>query len=195
MLLNLLSRKVLTNHIPAAIFRDLFQLLVRSLSLVIQRRIMMRDAPFVFTVMTEQEPLADSAISLGRTRDRYGVPRANIHWRLTENTWKTVMCFARLLKEEFESTKLGTIEFLPYIKNPSSLWRIYPHDVFHHMGATRMAISPERGVVDPNCKVFGIDNLYLISSAVFPTGGHSNPTLTIVALAYRLLDHLSLATS
>jgi choline dehydrogenase-like flavoprotein len=55
-----------------------------------------------------------------------------------------------------------------------------------------MAVSPDRGVVDPDCKVFGIDNLYLISSAVFPTSGSSNPTLTIVALAYRLLDHLSL---
>jgi hypothetical protein len=195
MLLNLLRRKVLNNHIPPAIFNNLFQLLVRSLSLVVQRRINRQDAQFVFTIMTEQEPFADSAISLGKTRDRYDVPRANIHWRLTENTWRTVMCFARLLKEEFESTQLGTMEFLPYITNPSSLWRIYPHDVFHHMGATRMAVSPDKGVVDPNCKIFGINNLYLMTSAVFPTSGNSNPTLTIVALAYRLLDHLSFVES
>jgi choline dehydrogenase-like flavoprotein len=195
MLLNLLREKVLKDRIPAATFNNLIQLLLRSLSLAVQRRIFRQDAQFAFTIMTEQEPFADSAISLGKTRDRYGVPRANIHWRLTENTWRTVMCFARLLEEEFESTRLGTMELLPYIKTPSSLWRIYPHDAFHHMGSTRMAVSPDRGVVDPDCKVFGIDNLYLISSAVFPTSGSSNPTLTIVALAYRLLEHLSLSST
>lgn len=192
MLFNLFKQKLRGSHIPVATFDNLSQLFLRSLWLVAQRELVQPEAQFTITIMTEQEPSAESRISLGKSRDRYGIPRARIQWTLTENTWKTVLCFARLLKEQFEASQLGSIDLLPYIKNPSPLWKIYPHDMFHHMGSTRMAISSDQGVVDPTCKVFGIENLYLISSAVFPTSGHSNPTLTIVALAYRLLDHLSL---
>jgi choline dehydrogenase-like flavoprotein len=53
-----------------------------------------------------------------------------------------------------------------------------------------MADSPERGVVDRNCKVHGVDNLFVAGSSVFPTSGQCNPTLTIVALALRLGDEL-----
>jgi len=63
------------------------------------------------------------------------------------------------------------------------------------MGATRMGTSPETGVVDENCRVFGVKNLFIASSSVFPTGGHSNCTLTIVALAFRLADHLGIAAA
>ena len=53
-----------------------------------------------------------------------------------------------------------------------------------------MAKTPEDGVVDENARVFGLSNLYVAGSSVFSTGGHANPTLTIVALAIRLADHL-----
>jgi choline dehydrogenase-like flavoprotein len=60
----------------------------------------------------------------------------------------------------------------------------------HHIGTARMGASPAAGVVDGQCKVFGLHNLYLAGSAVFPTSSQANPTLTIVALALRLADHL-----
>jgi choline dehydrogenase-like flavoprotein len=60
----------------------------------------------------------------------------------------------------------------------------------HHMGTTRMAESERSGVVDADCRVFGQDNLFCAGSSVFPTAGHANPTLTIVALALRLADRL-----
>jgi choline dehydrogenase-like flavoprotein len=60
----------------------------------------------------------------------------------------------------------------------------------HHLGTTRMSDSPVNGVVDRNCKVFGMSNLYVAGSSVFPTGGHANPTLTLIALTLRLADHL-----
>jgi len=60
----------------------------------------------------------------------------------------------------------------------------------HHMGTCRMSQDPDSGVVDPDCKVHGIDNLYLAGASVFPTGGAHQPTLTIAALALRLADHL-----
>jgi choline dehydrogenase-like flavoprotein len=62
----------------------------------------------------------------------------------------------------------------------------------HHMGTTRMHSSEKRGVVDANCQVHGMANLFIAGSSVFPTSGSANPTLTIIALALRLADHLSL---
>ena len=60
----------------------------------------------------------------------------------------------------------------------------------HHSGTTRMCASTKTGVVDANCKVHSVDNLYIASSNVFPTAGWVNPTFTIVALAIRLADHV-----
>jgi len=60
----------------------------------------------------------------------------------------------------------------------------------HHMGTTRMHAAPRHGVVDENCRVHGTANLFVTGSSVFPSGGYANPTLTIVALAARLGDHL-----
>jgi choline dehydrogenase-like flavoprotein len=61
---------------------------------------------------------------------------------------------------------------------------------FHHMGTARMHADPRHGVVDVHCRVHSVANLYVAGSAVFPTGGSAGPTLTLVALALRLGDHL-----
>lgn len=58
------------------------------------------------------------------------------------------------------------------------------------MGATRMSARPEDGVVDGDCRVHGVANLFVASSSVFPTGSYANPTLTIAALALRVADEL-----
>ena len=51
--------------------------------------------------------------------------------------------------------------------------------------------DPTQGVVDADCRVHGISNLFVAGSSVFPTGGTAPPTLTIVALALRLADHIT----
>jgi choline dehydrogenase-like flavoprotein len=61
---------------------------------------------------------------------------------------------------------------------------------WHHMGTTRMADDPAAGVVDADCRVHGVSNLFVAGSSVFTTGGIGAPTLTIVALALRLANHL-----
>ena len=66
----------------------------------------------------------------------------------------------------------------------------HPIGGYHHMGTTRMSDRPEQGVVDRDCRVHGYANLYVAGSSVFPTAGWANPTLTILALAHRLGDHL-----
>jgi choline dehydrogenase-like flavoprotein len=58
------------------------------------------------------------------------------------------------------------------------------------MGTTRMHDEPHHGVVDAHCRVHGLQNLFITGSSVFPTGGFANPTLTVIALALRLSDHL-----
>ena len=65
----------------------------------------------------------------------------------------------------------------------------------HHMGTTKMSATPQTGVVDPDCRVHGLGNLYVAGSSVFPTSGYANPTLTLIALAYRLADHLKVTLS
>jgi choline dehydrogenase-like flavoprotein len=68
-----------------------------------------------------------------------------------------------------------------------------PRDVaggWHHMGTTRMSDDPKRGVVDADCRVHGLSNLFVAGSSVFPTAGSGTPTLTLVALALRLADTL-----
>ena len=50
--------------------------------------------------------------------------------------------------------------------------------------------DPRLGVVTEDARVHGLSNLFVAGSSVFPTGGFANPTLTIVALALRLADHL-----
>jgi len=64
-------------------------------------------------------------------------------------------------------------------------------DASHHIGTTRMSNTPRSGVVDSDCRVHGIDNLFVCGSSVFPTGGYANPTLTIIALTLRLGELLA----
>jgi choline dehydrogenase-like flavoprotein len=71
----------------------------------------------------------------------------------------------------------------------------WPDDLsggYHLMGTTRMSADPRTGVVDADCRVHGMDNLYVAGSSVFADGGSGTPTLTIVALALRLADHLKM---
>src|SRR5690606_22592426 len=63
-------------------------------------------------------------------------------------------------------------------------------DSNHPLGGTRMGESSADGVVDRNCKVFGTGNLWVLGGSTFSTGGHANPTLTMVALSQRLASHL-----
>ena len=60
----------------------------------------------------------------------------------------------------------------------------------HHLGTTRMADDPKKGVVERHGKVHGVANLHVAGSSVFPTGGWAFPTLTIVALSLRLAENL-----
>ena len=145
----------------------------------------------------EQEPDPESRILLSNHTDALGMRRSDVRWKVTDLTLYTMQQFANMLREQFRTAGLGEIELdpwlredLPNLSGDSNEWRSHISDQYHHIGTARMNDSPRTGVVDGDCCVHGISNLYVGSSAVFPTSGHSNPTLTILALAIRLADKL-----
>ena len=139
---------------------------------------------------SEQSPDPASRISLSSERDRLGVRKSKVDWRLSALDKRTVRIGAQLIGEEVGRLNWGRVHLREWLTDdargfPASLW-----GGCHHMGTTRMADHPSRGVVDPNCRVHEVANLYIAGSSVFPTGGYANPTLSIIALTLRLAEHL-----
>jgi choline dehydrogenase-like flavoprotein len=138
----------------------------------------------------EQSPRRESRVRLGRETDALGQRRVVLEWRLGELDRYTHERAVRLYAELFTRAGAGRVRLAPEVlETPDDPWQRVTSD-WHQMGTTRMAASPREGVVDGDCRVFGVENLYLAGASVFPTGGWMNPTLTLVALALRLADHL-----
>jgi choline dehydrogenase-like flavoprotein len=122
--------------------------------------------------------------------DALGLRKACIDWRLSELERKAARRLVETVGSEFERLNLGKLELSDWMRPEVEDWQSWVKEGNHHSGATRMADDPRKGVVDRNCRVHGIENLYISSSSVFPTTGTANPTFTIIALAIRLADHL-----
>ena len=145
---------------------------------------------------TEHMPNPESRVTLIRNvKDRLGVPIPVVKVAFSEQDIDTVFAAHKIFFERFEKLNKGKISYneeglrqfiMDNIENFNS--------VAHHLGTTKMSNHPSVGVVDKNCRVHGMNNLYIAGSSVFPTGGHANPTVTIVALALRLADHLKKST-
>jgi choline dehydrogenase-like flavoprotein len=147
----------------------------------------------VFRLFTrqEQEPNPDSRVVLSAEKDALGMPRANLHWRFTALDKRSIRVFYELLGQELGRTGLGRVQVMDWLVDGSDdTWPNHLSGGWHNMGTTRMHADPSQGVVDADCKVHGIANLFVAGASVYPTGGAVNPTLTLVALALRLSDHL-----
>ncbi len=138
----------------------------------------------------EQEPDPESRITLLRERDPLGMRRARIDWRIGALEKRTARVMAMALVHEFRNIGFGRVEMSDWLSNDAPVTAENLKGNYHFIGATRMSETPRNGVVDADCRVHGIENLYVAGTSLFPTGGHANPTLTIVALAIRLADHL-----
>jgi choline dehydrogenase-like flavoprotein len=150
-----------------------------------------RRGPVFIGAQSEMAPDRNSRVLLSDARDQLGMRRTRVDWRVGELEHRTTLECLRALVIEFERLGLGSFDHkqLIALQNPED-WMLLVRDSAHHMGTTRMHESPEFGVVDAHCKVHGISNLYIGSSAVFPTSARSNPTLTILALTIRMADRL-----
>ncbi len=136
----------------------------------------------------EQMPNPDSRIGLGDDRDRFGLRRVAVDWRLMAEDRHGIAAGRRLLADELASGGFGRLRVTSPDRDDG--WPADLRGDQHHMGTTRMHRDPARGVVDENCRLHDTDNLYVAGCSLFPTGGTFNVTLTIVALALRLADHL-----
>ena len=149
--------------------------------------------PRVFNVIyqIEQVPNRDSQVTLAPERDRLGMPRIQLNWRFTDLERQTLHRFSRMVAEEFGKAGIGRIRMMP--DDPKTGWPSIERPLqgtWHQMGTTRMHDDPRHGIVDRDCRMHSTSNVFVAGSSVFTTGGCSNPTLTIVALALRLADHL-----
>lgn len=141
---------------------------------------------FLLNMMSEQAPDPESRILLDRKKDRFGQNCLNLNWKLNSSDIRNIRRFQEIFDEQLRKNSLGRIDIdLHDDTIPETI-----HGGYHHMGTTRMSDNPKNGVVDRNCKVYGISNLFVAGSSVFPTGGYANPTLTITALSIRLAEHL-----
>jgi choline dehydrogenase-like flavoprotein len=137
---------------------------------------------------SEQLPNPNSRVRLAAERDALGMRKLIIDWQLTADDKQKAAATINLLGAEIGRCGLGRVR--SWLTGDDLTW---PGGMFgdqHHTGTTRMHRSPTMGVVDANCAVHGIPNLYVAGSSVFPTSGAANPTLTIIALALRLADHI-----
>lgn len=138
----------------------------------------------------EQAPNPNSRVTLSDETDALGMPRVVLDWQLTELDKRSMRVFYEVLGREMGRSGLGRIRLLEWLRADNTSWPDFVSGGWHHMGTARMHEDPKQGVVDPNCKVHGLGNLYVAGSAVYPTAGAANPTLTLIALTLRLSDYL-----
>jgi choline dehydrogenase-like flavoprotein len=142
-----------------------------------------------FLVSSEQVPDRDSRVELADRKDWLGLPITRTNWRVGELETRSQAVLAQTIAAEFARLGLPPIRLADWVRS-GRVEDAQFVDGCHPIGTTRMADEPRQGVVDADCQVHGVDGLYVAGSSVFPTAGHANPTLMIVALAVRLAEHL-----
>ena len=139
--------------------------------------------------LVEQSPDRSNRVTLQEQTDAFGQRKIKVLWRWNELDLRSIRQAQQIFREELGAAGIGI--FIPVQENFGSQPRSFnsPH---HFLGTTRMHDNPRNGVVNADCRVHDIPNLFIAGSSVFPTGGFANPTLTIVALALRLATRLQL---
>ena len=147
------------------------------------------------SLVIEQALNPDSRVRLSEERDAFGLQRLALDWRVSALDYHTLRSAMLTLGERLAEQGAGRVQLQDWLlAEPPVLPPMGQGDeiaLHHHMCTTRMSADPRTGVVDADCRVHGMANLYLGGSSVFASAGHANPTYTVVQLALRLGDHLS----
>jgi len=144
------------------------------------------------TIAWEQFPQVRNNIKLDfAKKDKFGIPSPILNWRVNKYDKKTALECMRELSKVFIDNNLGRVGIYEYLSEDySELDEDYGGGCCisggHHIGGTPMGQDKSSGVVDRDLKVFGVDNMWVLGSSVFPRGGHVNPTLSIIQLSLRL---------
>ena len=167
---------------------DLLRLLYSTR--ILRRRTLSKHAELRLNIDVEQRPSPESRISLSDQKDQLDLPRAKLAWHISAAEQNTVRRFAHTIHAAFIARGIGEVVLHSGLLSEDGDFPSLASDTYHMMGGTRMGDAPAQSVVDRNLKVHGIDNLYVASCSVFPTGGSSNPTFTLMALTLRLAEKL-----
>ena len=136
----------------------------------------------------EPIPNPDALVRLSNDIDLFGQRKLEVNWLVSEQELANARRAIQIGALEFGRMGLGRASS-PLLERPNE-WPAHGTSGKHHCGTTRMASNPQQGVIDKNAKVFGIDNLFVTGSSIFPTIGHTNPTLNLIAFSLKLADHL-----
>jgi hypothetical protein len=147
-----------------------------------------QDVVYKLRVRLEHAPNPKSRVLLASKKDAYGLPQVDLKLQFGELEGRTIQVIQKYLARWLGMNGIGRMQ-IDFTQNPP-LWQKKVGWQYHHCGGTRMSNSPREGVVDSSCRVHGIGNLYIAGSSVFPTSGHANPTMNIVAISLRLVDEL-----
>lgn len=140
---------------------------------------------------SEQIPHPQSRVTLQSELDRTGLPKLKIDLRFHEQDAVSIVRTHDLFEEWLKQTEMGYLEYrVPSSERVSAVLAQAKHGT-HQIGTARMALDSRTGVVDRNLRTFDCPNLFVASSAVLPTSGQANPTLTVIALALRLAETLA----
>ena len=137
---------------------------------------------FRISYSTEQLPDPENRVTLSDKKpDALGLKRPKIRYDVDDYN-----------KRGRKRGRLTVTEIFKFLEAEEFEIR-YPDDIIysgagHIMGTCRMGNNPDESVVNAHCQAHDHPNLFVVSSAVFPTGGTANPTLTVAALAMRAAD-------
>ena len=181
-----LRKAVQKSDQPPALLKEIYQLGLPSL-------LPSRNSKYWgLFFQAEQAPNRESRITLsGTQKDALGMPRVEVNIAFIDTDTESLVAAHNLFVQKYQESRAGEIiyteeGFRHYLKNKLANFNSYAH----HMGTTRMSDDPKTGVVDKNAKVYDIDNLFIAGSSTFTTSSHANPTITVVAQAIKLADHL-----
>jgi choline dehydrogenase-like flavoprotein len=149
------------------------------------------DSKYVLHYRGEHRPRADSRVTLSDERDEFGMRRLFVDLRYSEEDARSAIRAHEILDQSLRANGKGRLEYL--YPEAERVERILEQasDGYHQLGTARMGVDPRASVVGPDCAVHGLPNLFLATSAVFPTSSHANPTLLATALGSRLAEHLA----
>jgi len=148
-----------------------------------------RSNRFSLEVHGEQIPQAHSRVTLAGGTDALGMPRLKVDWRYSRADIDSLGASLDVMAEEFARSGKARFDYNRHTLE-EDVMRFGAYGG-HHIGTARMGVDPRSSVVDANCRVHSVRNLFVAGSAVFPTSSQANPTLTLIALSLRLGDFLS----
>lgn len=154
------------------------------------RHPILADPVATIVVDVEQAPDRSSRIALADSKDSFGLNKVRVDWRIAELERRTVAHFTGRIRDMFARQGWGSLLPIAGLDESGGLTAEHMMESYHHIGATRMSVTPATGTVDADCRVHQLANLHICGASVMPTGGHANPTFTIVALALRLADRI-----